>query len=79
MQSNNIINLEEYNELIEIRTKYSTILEAIFKNAELNYGEYGLNFDCDDICTIVKYLEPGQYEKKLIELKEDKKTEENNG
>ena len=81
MQNNNSISLEEYNELIEIKNKYSMIIKALFKKAELSYIEDGLNFDCGDICTLIEYLEPEKYEdtvKKLKEIRESKR-KENNG
>lgn len=74
------IRTDDYVELIEIKSKYSMLINSMFKNTGLNYRKDGLEFAYGDAYKLIEYLEPEQYNKKVKELKrieEEKKKEEN--
>lgn len=57
-------------------TKYATLINTIFNNAEINYTGDGLRFKYDEIVfNVLRALEPESYDetlKKLLKEKENK-------
>lgn len=71
------IGVSEYKEILELAYKAAIIKEAIFAQAALGYdrktlicGVYG------DTTTVAKYLFPEEYAKKLEELVDKKRAED---
>lgn len=62
------ISKYDYDNLIETKTKYYTLMNTIFYNAHLNYGGSELRFDNDKIETVIIALESENYENKLTNL-----------
>lgn len=67
------IGVSEYKELLELAFKAAVIKDVIFAEASLNFD--GKSLICGvlgDAGTVVKYLFPEEYDKKLEELNDKK-------
>lgn len=71
------IDKSEYKNILELAYKAAMLKEALLNTATLGYYSTGLYFNGNgEVNTIFKYAFPDEYEKKLSELQEKAKEDE---
>lgn len=77
MMTSGSISIGEYNKLIAIKTKYEALINCILNNAvTVSYDEKFFNVNDEQICFVVKSLEPEKYNQTVQELIKNKNKEE---
>ena len=79
MLGQTVITNDEYEELLEKSLKYEMLLEALYNESYLNYNKTGLAIESSNLDKFLKVFDKFDYNKKLRELKEkEKKDNESN-
>ena len=74
------ISVREYKEVLELAYKAAMLKEAVLNTATLDFLGQELYFGgVSEVATIFKYAFPSEYERKLCELRDKKKHEDNKG
>jgi len=74
------IDISEYKEILELAYKAAMLKEAVLNTATLDFLGQELYFGgVSEVATIFKYAFPSEYERKICELRDKKKPEDNKG
>lgn len=67
-----LLDIEEYKELLRVKTEHELLINALFDGARLDYTGKDLSFDMDAICVMLKAMELGDYSGVVQELQRQK-------
>ena len=75
-----LIDISDYKKILELAYKAAMLKEAVLNTATLDFLGQELYFGgVSEVATIFKYAFPSEYERKLCELRDKKKHEDNKG